>query len=182
MPPRATTRPLIATLSATAVGLGALTLGATTAAPSQTAVAAAERITPAGAGQVRLGMTFRELRDADLVGRLTTGCELAGPDARSARLRSPLRGSVDFSQTSPRKVTNISIRGGATARGVGVGSRPGRIRSAFPKARFDRSTEEVFGITLVKIPKRGGGRLQFAVDAETKRVTLIGIPSIAFCE
>jgi hypothetical protein len=46
----------------------------------------------------------------------------------------------------------------------------------------DRETEEVFGITLVKIPKNGGGRLQFAVDVDTKKVDLIGIPFIAFCE
>lgn len=184
MLPRALNRPVTATLSATAVGVAALTLGAATAAPSPspTAVAAAERITRAGAGEVRLGMTFRELRDAGLVGRLTAGCELAGPDARSARLRSPLRGSVDFSQTSPRRATNIAIRGGATARGVGVGARRARIRAAFPRARFDRSTEEVFGITLVKIPRNGGGRLQFAVDVETRKVTLIGVPAIPFCE
>jgi hypothetical protein len=34
----------------------------------------------------------------------------------------------------------------------------------------------------VKIPKSGGGRLQFGVDTKTKKVTLIGIPSIPFCE
>lgn len=131
---------------------------------------------------VRLGRTFEALRAEHLVGRLRRGCELAGPDTRSARLRSPLRGSVDFTRTSPRKVRDIAISGGATARGVGVGARVSAVRRAFPKARFDHSTEDVFGVTLVKVPKRGGGRLQFAVDAETHRVKLIGIPFITFCD
>ena len=39
-----------------------------------------------------------------------------------------------------------------------------------------------FGITLVKIPRRGGGKLQFAVDVHTHTVSAIGIPVIPFCE
>jgi hypothetical protein len=89
---------------------------------------------------------------------------------------------VNFTQSTPRKVTDIAIRGGARARGVGIGAKIPRIKAAFPKAKVDRSTERVFGITLVKIPKNGGGRIQFAVSTTTKRTTLIGVPFIAFCE
>ena len=53
---------------------------------------------------------------------------------------------------------------------------------AFPHVKFDHGTEDVFGITLAKVPKRDGGKFQFAVDVGTKKVTLIGVPFIAFCE
>jgi len=144
--------------------------------------AAAKRITAAGVGKVKLGKTFGRLRSAGLVGRLRPGCELGGPDTRSARLRAPLKGSVDFTTTSPRRVRSISVTGGARARGVGIGASIADIEAAFPKAKIDHGTEDVFGLTLVKIPRRGGGRLQFAVPVDTRKVDVIGIPFIAFCE
>ena len=151
-------------------------------APAQTGPAAAKRITRSGVDGVKLRDTFQDLRNRGLVGRIRHGCELGGPRTRSARLLAPLKGSVDFTLTKPRKVTNITVRGGARARGVGIGARIRRIKAAFPRARVDHSTDATFGITLVKIPRRGGGRLQFGVDTTTKRTTLIGIPFIAFCE
>jgi hypothetical protein len=170
-------------LAATAVlaATAAASIGA--AAPADTGhTAAAAKITRRGVDGVRLGMSFTELRAAGRVGKLRQGCELGGPSARSARLRSPLKGSVDFTPTSPRKAAVISVTGGATARGVGIGGTIPAIKAAYPKAKVDHSTESVFGITLVKIPKGGGGRLQFAVDTTTHKVTLIGIPVIAFCD
>ena len=143
--------------------------------------AADQRITPSGVGDVKLGRAYQALRSAQLVGRVRPGCELA-PNRRAAPLRAPLVGSVDFTRSSPRKVARIAVRGGATARGVGIGATSAAIRAAYPAARFDHSTEEIFGVTLVKVPKGGGGRLEFAVNAETRKVTVIGVPSIAFCE
>jgi hypothetical protein len=142
---------------------------------------APKRITADGVGQIKLGMTFAELREKRLVGRLRPGCELA-ENTRSARLRSPLRGSVNFTQSTPRKVTDIAVRRGARARGVKVGDRIRDIRDAFPRAIVDRSTEDVFGITLVRIPRSGGGRIQFSVPLDTRRIDLIAVPFIAFCE
>jgi hypothetical protein len=165
---------VVAALAALAVG-GAV-------APAQTGPAAAKRITRSGVDGVKLRDTFQDLRNRGLVGRIRHGCPLGGPRTRSARLLAPLKGSVDFTLTKPRKVTNITVRGGARARGVGIGARIRRIKAAFPRARVDHSTDATFGITLVKIPRRGGGRIQFAVDTTTKRTTLIGIPFIAFCE
>ncbi len=169
-------------LLACLLGGAAALLTAATIAPAMVLRATAQKITPAGVGAVKLGRTYTSLRAAKLVGAIGPGCELAGPSTRSARLRSPLKGGVDFTQTSPRKVANIAVTSGATARGVGIGATASRIRRAYPKVVADRSTESVFAITLYKVPVSGGGRLQFAVDVKTKKVTTIGIPAIAFCD
>ena len=113
---------------------------------------------------------------------LRPGCELSGPNTRFARLKSPLQGTVDFTRTSPRRVKRVTVRGGAKARGVGIGATVAQIQSAFPQATIDHSTELLFGITLVKVPKTGGGRIQFAVDVNTDKTTLIAVPRLAFCE
>ena len=146
------------------------------------ALAATKKVTPSGVGGVKLGKTHSALRSAGLVGKLRKGCELAGPNARSARLLAPLRGSVDYTQSTPRRVVSIAIRGGAEARGVGIGDSRAAVKAAYPKVKFDSSTESTFGITLAKVPKNGGGRLQFAIDTGTKKVVLIGVPRIRFCE
>src|SRR5215217_1237513 len=165
-----------------ATALLTLTIGAA-AAPAETSRSADRKITAAGAGQVKLGRTFTSLRAAGLVGRLRPGCELGGPDTRSARLKAPPKGFVDLTtRQRPRKVRSISITGGATARGVGIGGTIAQIKAAYPKAKVDHGTEDVFGITLVKIPKDGGGRIHFAVDVRSKKITRIGVPSIPFCE
>jgi hypothetical protein len=161
---------------------GAVAIGGSAAAPAQTAAGTNVKITASGAGGVKLKKTYTALRKQKLIGKIGPGCELAGPQARSARLRAPLKGSVDFTDTSPRKVANIYVIGGATARGVGIGATIEDIQVAFPKAKIDHSTEETFAITLVRIPKSGGGKLEFAVETSTNQVSAIGIPGIPFCE
>ncbi|UGS36394.1 hypothetical protein [Capillimicrobium parvum] len=166
----------------TLAAAGAIAAGATAATGPTGHAAAAKKVTRSGVDGVKLGMTYAQLRSAGRVGPIHPGCELGGPNTRGARLRAPLRGNVDFSQTAARRVTNITITGGASARGVHVGSTRRAVKRAFPKVRFDHSTDETFGLTLAKVPRGGGGRLQFAVDVKSKRVTLIGVPFIAFCE
>ena len=161
-------------LIAAAVVVAMLAVPASASAP--------QKITRNGVGQVELGMTFQELRDEGLVGRLRPGCELGGPNTRSARLRSPLRGVVDFTQTNPRRVTNVTILRGARARGVKVGDRIRDIKDAYPKAKVNRQTEDVFGVWLVRVPRGGGGRITFSVPVDTKRIDRIGVPFIPFCE
>ena len=39
-----------------------------------------------------------------------------------------------------------------------------------------------FGITLVKIPKNGGGRMWFGIPTDTKKISLIGVPNLSFCD
>jgi hypothetical protein len=163
------------TLAASAV-VAALALG-----PTAATAAAPQKITSKGVGQVKLGMTFKQLRDKGLVGKLRKGCELA-PNTRTARLRSPLRGVVNFTQSTPRKVTDITVTGGATARGVGIGDKLADIKAAYPKRKVDRSQEDVFGLTFVYVPRAKNIKLMFAIDVDTKKITLIGVPFIALCE
>jgi len=165
-----------------ATALGALAIGPAAASGDSSRAAAAKKITPAGVGQVKLGKTFAKLREQFLVGRLRPGCELSGPNTRFARLKAPLKGTVDFTKSSPRRAKRVTIQAGAKARGVGIGATISDIKTAFPKAKVDHSTETLFGITLVKIPEDGGGRIQFAVDVDIDKTTLIAVPNIAFCE
>ena len=65
---------------------------------------------------------------------------------------------------------------------MGIGATIADIQNAYPSAIIDHSTEQTFKLTLVKIPRNGGGRIQFAVPLSTHRVSLIGVPFIAFCE
>lgn len=160
---------------------GGLTLGAATA-PAGIGIAVAPKITASGVGAVKVGATYQSLRAAHLIGRLRMGCELAGPRARAARLAAPVKGGVTFTLHSPRKVANISVTGGAKARGVGVGATIAQIKAAFPKAVVDHSTDGTFALTLVRIPKGGGGRLEFGVETSTHKASVIGVPAIAFCD
>ena len=173
-------------MAGTAVALvaGAFAVGSAGATDAETdaAAQAPKRITPTGVGQVKLKARHTRLRERGLVGKLRGGCPLGGDNTRSARLRSPLRGTVNYGSSNPRRVRDIQVTRGARARGVGIGSTIPQIRAAFPRARVDRSTEEIFLITLVRIPRDGGGRIQFAVDVNTDRTTLIGVPFVAFCE
>ena len=160
----------------------AAALAAALGAPA-VAHAATPKITASGVGAVKLGATYASLRADKLVGKIRRGCELGGDQTRGAPLRAPLKGSVDFTLDDPRKVTNITIRGGAKARGVGVGGTIKQIRKAYPKAKVDHSTDDTFLFTLVRIPKKGpGDRLQFAVSTESNKITEIGVPYIATCE
>ena len=144
--------------------------------------ASAVRVTASGVGSVKLGKTYTALRGAGLLGKIGPGCEFAGPRARSAPLRPPLRGSVDFTMKLPRRVNRIVVSRGAAARGVGIGSSSAAVRRAFTQVAYNRTLEATFGITIARVPASNGGPLEFALDAKTRRVTLIGIPSVSFCE
>src|SRR5262245_35354833 len=107
---------LIAVAAAvTVAGLGVV------AAPG-TAGSSTKTVSGAGVGGVKVGASYERLRGQKLVGSLRRGCELGGPNTRSAKLLAPLKGAVDLTLTSPRKVSSILVTGGATARGVGIGA------------------------------------------------------------
>jgi hypothetical protein len=142
----------------------------------------AASITPQGVGPIKLNALYSDLRAKGLVEPMGPGCEVAGPNTRSARLRPPLKGSVDLTLSEPRRVATITIFGGATARGVGVGSTGKAVKAAFPAAKLDRSGEDTFGVTFVEAPRGKGGPIAFAVRTKTKRVEQIAIPNVSVCD
>lgn len=140
------------------------------------------KVTPARVGQVHVGDTWKALHDDGLVGRRQQGCELQGPGKRAAALRAPLRGAVELRHRRPYRVKSVIVTRNATARGLVIGDKRAAVKKAYPKAVFDDSVQDTFGITLVRIPKGGGGRLQIALDAGSDRITEFGVPYIRFCE
>jgi hypothetical protein len=157
-------------------------LAVAVAAVSTVAYASVKKITASGAGSVKLGMTYKALRAKHLIKKIHPGCELGGPNTRSAELRAPLKGGVDFTLSSPRKVAYITITGGAAAKGVGIGATLADIKAQFPHAKVDHSTEHTFEYTAVRIPKTDGGPFEFAVSTNTHKVEIIGIPGVTACE
>lgn len=139
-------------------------------------------ITPQGVGPIRLGARYSELQAKGLVESIGPGCEVAGPNTRAARLRPPLKGSVEFTLSEPRRVVTITIYGGAAARGVRVGAPIRAVRAAFPGVKIDRSGEETFGMTFFDVPHEKGGPIGFAVGKKTKRVEQIAIPNVSVCD
>ena len=160
--------------------VAALGLSALLAVPAT--AAAPQKITKEGVGKVKLGATHSSLREQGLVGVLRPGCELSGPGTRSARLKAPLSGSVDYTLDNPRKVRSINVTGGARAKGVGIGATIAQIKAKFPHAKVDHGTDGTFHQTFVSIPKRDGGRFTFGVSTETARTEIIGVPFIKTCE
>jgi hypothetical protein len=144
----------------------------------------AQHITRHGVGAVELGDTFKSLHRRDLVGKLRHGCELGGPNTRSARLRSPLEGSVNFTLNNPRRATDITVTEGGAASGVGIGDSIKDIKKEFPRAKVDHSTDSTFRLTFVRVPRKHGNatRFTFGVSTKSKHVKLIGIPIIAICD
>ena len=152
--------------------------GAAAAAPARVGGTNIAKITGAGVDGVKVGASYTSLRLAGKLAKATRGCELAGPQARAARLRAPLKGSVNLTVSRPRKVDTIAVTGGARAKGVGVGSKRAAVRAAFPHAKF----RHVLGLVLARVPKADGGPFEFSLGTKGKKVDLIGIPHIAFCE
>ena len=140
------------------------------------------QLTGKGVGKVKLGKTYTTLRRQGLIGKIQRGCELGGGNTRSAKLKRPLTGQVDFTLRSPRKVASITVTGGATARGIGVGSTLEELQAEFPAATVNHDTDEVFGVSRVTVPKSEGGKFEFAVGTQSNTVELIGIPRLSFCE
>src|SRR3954451_23822653 len=160
-----------------AVGL-AVGGAAATADISDTDHPGAQRITKNGVGAVELGDTHKSLHGRDLVGKLRHGCELGGPNTRSAKLRAPLEGAVNFTLHNPRRATDIQITEGAAANGVGIWDSIRELTKEFHRARVDHSTDHTFGLTLVTVPKRHSHktRFTFGVSTKSKHVKIIGIP------
>src|SRR4051812_12431831 len=119
-------------VASTAVLGLAVGVGAATADTSDTDHPLAQKITRHGVGEVELGNTHKSLHRRDLVGKLRHGCNLAGPNTRAAKLKSPLKGVVDYTLRNPRRATNITLTAGGAAKGVGIGDSLRDIKHTFP--------------------------------------------------
>ncbi len=144
--------------------------------------AAPAKVTRNGVGPIKLGKTHASLQAKGVLGRKVPGCELAGPGQKAARIKGSIEGAVNLTRSNPRRVDTIVITKGAAAKGVGIGDTAADIEAKFPHAKFDESTQDVFGLTLVTVPRKDGGRFQFGVEVETDEISIIGVPIIAFCE
>jgi hypothetical protein len=166
-----------------ALGL-AVGVAAATADVSDTDHPGAQRITADGVGAVELGATHRSLHERGLVGKLHHGCELGGPSTRSANLKGPLEGSVDYTQNNPRRAVNITLTEGGAAHGVGIGDSIKDIKQEFPRAKVNHGTDRTFRLTLVSIPKKHSNktRYTFGVSTKSHHVKVIGIPFVAICD
>jgi hypothetical protein len=163
-------------VAAAVVGAIAIPVGAAAVGPVPV-------VTKRGAGKVKLGAPYKKLHKKGALGKKIPGCELAGPGQKGALLKAPLEGAVNLSRKSPRKVRSISITGGlAQAKGVGLGDLAQDIEQVFPHARADHSTDALFEATFYRVPRRDGGKFEFAVSTKTGRIDTIGIPFIAVCE
>jgi hypothetical protein len=185
---------MLRTISARRVrsaALGGLTLGMlilagqANDAQSLAAIAATSKsplVTSRGAGGVRLGTTVATLHKRHLIGRLRPGCEL-DPGQRVAPLRAPLNGFAIFSHPNSR-VSSIVLRGSArTARHVGIGSQPGEVTAAYPHATYNPpGSNEPFAEGFIWVNQIAHPKLTFTVDADTRLVSEISIPSPNFCE
>jgi hypothetical protein len=160
--------------------LACLTASLVLAVPA--VAAAPAKVTRNGVGPVKLGATHASLKAKGVLGPQIPGCELAGPGQKAARIKGSIEGAVNLKSGKNRRVKTIVVTDGAAAKGVGFGDRGRHIKARFPNAEFDRSTEEVFGLTLVTVPRSDGGRFQFGIDAKTNKITVMGVPFIAFCE
>ena len=100
---------LLLALAAAAIAAGALAIVSPAAPPAGGAATA--KITPVRVDGVHLGDTHSDLRSRGKVGKIRPGCELGGPNTRSARLLAPLKGSVNYTLSSPRRVDTGSTTG-----------------------------------------------------------------------
>ena len=121
------------------------------ASPPTARDSAAAVITPTRVDGVHLGDTHADLRAGE--GRADRpGLRVRRPEHALGELKAPLKGSVTYTLQNPRKVTTITITGGAKARGVGIGATIAAIKAKFPHAKVDHSTDQVFQLTLVTHP------------------------------
>jgi len=165
-------------------GTAALVAGGAAVAIATTAGGATNHpaITAKGVGPVKLGATAKSLQAKGLIGKLKTGCELAGPGTRAASVKA-FNGTVGFTMTKVRKVDVIAVDGpGPQARGVEVGDTLPEIRKAYRTVEVDTSLQDTFGGDFVKVSKKAGGPIQFFVNAESGKIETIGVPSAPVCE
>jgi hypothetical protein len=148
-----------------------------TTAPAETTLSAQ------GYGGLTLGMALAKARSDGLVTNVRPGCEVAGPGQMAADVPGKPDVSVTFDEG---RLTNISLRQGATAEGVRVGATIDQAKQTYTSKGFtvtvDNSTVEVFQIITVRVERNGVEVYGFAADSKTRKIDQLDIPHVAFCD
>jgi hypothetical protein len=176
---------LVVGATAALAGLAAAPLAATAA--RQPDLGIVEFVTPQGTTAVHLGTTARALRKGGLIGPLHKGCEL-DPGQRVAKLRpgpgTPAKGTAVFGGPRGKKLTSLTIVGGATTRKyVGIGATPEAVLKAYPHAVYNApGSTPPFAEGFIWVNSPEHPVMTFTVGDKSELVTAISVPSPNFCE
>lgn len=168
--------------SSTAAGEARTTV---TAAPSSTtATTGAEvKLSTSGYGPLVLGMTLDKAKSDGLVTNVRPGCELAGPGQVTADVPGKTDAYVTFDDD---KLTNISLRDGATTEGLGVGATIDQAKQTYSSNGFtvtvDETPVEVFEFISVSVKRNGAEAYEFAAAPKTKKIEQLAIPHLLICD
>lgn len=142
------------------------------------------QLTEAGLGALTIGLSTSAASDTGLIGALGPGCELAGPGQQGAPLQGAVSGSATFDSGALSAISVRG--GASTTAGITVGSSLADVQDAYGTDGYsvsvDDSTVDVFGITLVTITKDGQPAFGMTLDPATGLVTEMATPNIQFCE
>ncbi|KAA0249425.1 MAG: hypothetical protein EDX89_23990 [Acidobacteria bacterium] len=158
----------------------AIALGACRSARGK---ASGERLTPAGLGPVRIGMSVEELeaipgRTVSVEPRARTGCGYAQPLARDAGFAVML----DAGTVVRVDVTGPGIR---TEEGVGVGDAEAAVFAAYGRDRVETAAHEYVpgGHYLAVAPPGAGAAIVFETDGAVVTAIRAGwLPHVTFSE
>ncbi|MSO79999.1 MAG: hypothetical protein EXQ79_10425 [Acidimicrobiia bacterium] len=158
----------------------------TVTAPSTTTTSesAPLELTEAGLGALTIGLSTSAASDTGLIGSIGPGCELAGTGQQAAPLQGGVNGSATFDAGALSAISVVG--GASTAAGISVGSSLSDVQSAYSADGYsvsvDDSTVDIFGIRLVTVTKNGQPAFGMTLDPATNAVTGMATPSIQFCE
>jgi hypothetical protein len=173
---------------ALALALAGLAIGSLGAAASpHWTLGIVEFVTPKGTTTVRLGTSAKVLRRHGSIGPLRKGCEL-DPGQRVAKLRprpgTPAEGIAVFAGPRGKKLTSLTIVGGATTRKfVGIGASPEAVLKAYPHAVYEApGSNPPFAEGFIWVNSPQQPRMTFTIDAKTEKVSAISVPGPNLCE
>jgi hypothetical protein len=142
------------------------------------------QLTEAGLGALAIGMSTSAASDTGLIGALGPGCELAGPGQQAAPLQGGVTGLATFDGGTLSAISVRG--GVSTAAGIHVDSSLADVQAAYGSDGYvvsvDDSTIEMFGIAIVTITKNGQPAFGMTLDPVTQTVTGMATPNIQFCE
>ncbi len=148
-----------------------------------TVTAAEEKLSTSGYGALVLGMALDKAQSDGLVTNVRPGCELAGPGQVTADVPARPDAYVTFDDG---KLTNISLRDGATAEGLGVGATIDQAKQTYSGNGYtvtvDETPVEVFEFISVTVKRNGAEAYEFAAEPKSKRIEQLATPHLLICD